>query len=105
MAARATSSARIHLRIRCIHRNRAQDPDSFLNMAIPFKLGTFSVAGCAPFGGLIVDDRVLAFNALQPFLRRERLEFFCDGSTLSVLDEWQRNFPALQRVAYFAPST
>src|ERR1700689_2003153 len=99
MAARATSSARIHLRIRCVHRNRAQDPDRILHMAIPFKLGTFSVAGCAPFGGLIVDDRVLAFNALQPFLRREQLEFFCDGSTLSVLDEWQRNYPVLQRVA------
>ena len=39
-----------------------------------FKLGTFSAAGCAPFGGLIVDERVLAFNALSDFLRREQLD-------------------------------
>jgi len=68
-------------------------------MAIPFKLGSFSAAGCAPFGGMLVGGRVLAFNALAGFLQRERLEFSCDGSTLSVLDDWQRNFPLLQRVA------
>ena len=65
----------------------------------PFKLGTFSAAGCAPFGGLIVDERVLAFNALGDFLHRERLDFRSDGSTLSVLDAWESNFPVLQRVA------
>jgi 2-keto-4-pentenoate hydratase/2-oxohepta-3-ene-1,7-dioic acid hydratase in catechol pathway len=68
-------------------------------MANSFKLGTFSAAGCEPFGGLIVDERALAFNALDPFLRRERLDFHCDGTTLSVLDAWERNFPILQRVA------
>jgi 2-keto-4-pentenoate hydratase/2-oxohepta-3-ene-1,7-dioic acid hydratase in catechol pathway len=65
----------------------------------PFKLGTFSAAGCAPFGGLIVDERALAFNALGDFLRREQLDLSCDGSTLSVLDAWESNFPVLQRIA------
>ena len=68
-------------------------------MAIPFKLGTFSAAGCAPFGGLVVGERALALNALQRFLERERLDFQCDGSTLSALDAWDHNFPILQRVA------
>jgi 2,4-didehydro-3-deoxy-L-rhamnonate hydrolase len=68
-------------------------------MATPFRLGTFSAAGCPPFGGLIVDDRALAFSALDPFLRREQLDFHCDRTTLSVLDAWERNFPILQRVA------
>jgi 2,4-didehydro-3-deoxy-L-rhamnonate hydrolase len=68
-------------------------------MATTFKLGTFSAAGCAPFGGLVAAERVIAFGALQDFLARERLDFHSDGSTLSVLDEWQRNFPTLQRVA------
>jgi len=68
-------------------------------MTNSFKLATFSAAGCEPFGGVIVDERALAFNALDPVLRRERLDFHCDGSTLSVLDAWERNFPILQRVA------
>src|ERR1700722_252051 len=68
-------------------------------MATTFKLGTFSAAGCAPFGGLVAAERVIAFGALQEFLARERLDFHSDGSTLSVLDEWQRNFPTLQHVA------
>ena len=68
-------------------------------MAIPFRLGTVSAAGCAPFGGLIVDERALAFNALDRFLLRERLDLHCDGTILSVVDAWERNFPILQRVA------
>jgi 2,4-diketo-3-deoxy-L-fuconate hydrolase len=68
-------------------------------MATTFKLGTFSAAGCAPFGGLVAAGRVIAFGALQDFVARERLDFHTDGSTLSVLDEWERNFPTLQRVA------
>ena len=68
-------------------------------MATSFKLGTFSAAGCAPFGGLVAAGRVIAFGALQEFVARERLDFHSDGSTLSVVDEWERNFPTLQRIA------
>ena len=68
-------------------------------MATSFKLGTFSAAGCAPFGGLVAAGRVIAFGALQEFVARERLDFHSDGSMLSVLDQWERNFPTLQRVA------
>jgi 2-keto-4-pentenoate hydratase/2-oxohepta-3-ene-1,7-dioic acid hydratase in catechol pathway len=68
-------------------------------VANSFRLGTFSAAGCEPFGGLIVDERALAFNALERFLLREQLDFHCDGTTLSLLDAWERNLPILQRVA------
>lgn len=68
-------------------------------MTTAFRLGTFSIAGCAPFGGLVVNERALAFTALDDFLRREQLEFHCDGTTLSVVDAWDRNFPVLQRIA------
>src|SRR3984885_8053985 len=68
-------------------------------MATTFKLGTFSAAGCARFGGMVVADRVIAVSALQGFAQREGLDFHSDGSTLSVLDQWQRNFPTLQRAA------
>jgi 2-keto-4-pentenoate hydratase/2-oxohepta-3-ene-1,7-dioic acid hydratase in catechol pathway len=60
-------------------------------MATPFKLGTFSAAGCPLFGAMVVEERALAFSALPQLL--------CDGSTLSVIDEWQHNLPILQRVA------
>jgi len=65
----------------------------------PFRLATFSAAGCAPFGGLVVDGHALAFHALDGFLARAGLELRCDGSTLSVLDAWESNFPVLQRIA------
>ena len=68
-------------------------------MASTFKLGTFSAAGCAPFGALVIGERAIAFSALQAYVARERLDFHSDGSTLSVLEEWQRNYPTLQRVA------
>ena len=68
-------------------------------MASTFKLGTFSAAGCAPFGALVIGERAIAFSALQAYVTRERLDFHSDGSTLSVLEEWQRNYPTLQRVA------
>jgi 2,4-diketo-3-deoxy-L-fuconate hydrolase len=68
-------------------------------MTTAFRLGTFSAAGCPPFGGLVVADQVVAFSALKAYLARAHLDFHCDGSTLSVLDEWERNLPILQQVA------
>jgi len=64
-----------------------------------FRLATCSAAGCPPFGALVVGERVVALSALGDFLARERLELRCDGSTLSVLSQWQHNEPVLQQVA------
>src|ERR1700684_825039 len=77
--------------------SRARDRQ--LPMAISFKLGTFSAAGCAPFGALVVAERALAFSALPTVAARAGLDYHSDGSTLSVLDEWERNYPTLQYVA------
>jgi len=55
-----------------------------------FALGTFSVAGAAPFAGLVVDDRVVA--------TRRSPEIIGD-SVLEILQRWETNFAALQRLA------
>jgi 2,4-diketo-3-deoxy-L-fuconate hydrolase len=64
-----------------------------------FKLGTFSTAGCPPFPALVVEDRVLSLAAAASFARSEGLELTATDSMLRVLEDWSRNFPALQRTA------
>jgi len=49
-----------------------------------FKLGTFSAAGCRPFPGLVMDDRVISL----PF-----------GSMLALLEQWSTNMQPLQDIA------
>ena len=53
----------------------------------------------APFAALVVGDRVLSLAAAVAFVRRQGLELSAAGSVLAILDQWPRNFPALQRVA------
>jgi 2-keto-4-pentenoate hydratase/2-oxohepta-3-ene-1,7-dioic acid hydratase in catechol pathway len=68
-------------------------------MNTPFRIATCSAAGCPPFGALVVAERAVALTALAAFLAREKLRLACDGTTLSLLEEWQQNEPVLQRVA------
>jgi 2,4-didehydro-3-deoxy-L-rhamnonate hydrolase len=56
--------------------------------AQPFHLGTFSPAGCRPFAGLVMDERVIAIEAIFP----------C-ATLLDVLDDWQSRFAMLREVA------
>ena len=63
--------------------------------AVPFKLGTFSIAGARPFAGLLVEDRVLSLRALHSFAR---VSTRCE-TLLEVLEEWDLNFKTLQKVA------
>ena len=53
-----------------------------------FHLGTFSVAGCRPFPGLVIDERVIAIEAIFP----------C-ATLLDVLDDWQSHFAILRDIA------
>ena len=64
----------------------------------PFKLGTFSIAGCRPFAGLVLDNRVISLSALRTLGRASsRLT----GETiLEVLAEWESNFAALQDIVH-----
>jgi 2-keto-4-pentenoate hydratase/2-oxohepta-3-ene-1,7-dioic acid hydratase in catechol pathway len=68
-------------------------------MPASFGLATCSLAGGAPFAALVVDGRVLSLAAAAPFVRRQGLELSAAGSVLAILEQWSRNFPALQRVA------
>jgi 2,4-didehydro-3-deoxy-L-rhamnonate hydrolase len=49
-----------------------------------FALGTFSVAGAAPFAGVVIDGRVIAAGA---------------ESVLQLLQHWHEAFPPLRRLA------
>jgi 2-keto-4-pentenoate hydratase/2-oxohepta-3-ene-1,7-dioic acid hydratase in catechol pathway len=48
---------------------------------------------------MVVGERVVAFAAVRAYAERNGLDFHGSGSTLSVLDEWARNLPVLQRAA------
>jgi 2,4-didehydro-3-deoxy-L-rhamnonate hydrolase len=63
-----------------------------------FSLGMFSYANCAPFGGLVIEERIIALDALtligtrlnQPLVGVARLSDF--------LQDWERNLAALQSI-------
>ncbi len=65
-------------------------------MAIPFALGTFSIAGSSPFAGVIFDDQVLAVTALQPLCEELGRPLSEPETIFGLLQAWERNFPVLQ---------
>ena len=68
-------------------------------MPASFGLATCSMSAGAPFAAVVVGGRVLSLAAAVPFVRRQGLELSAASSVLGVLEQWQRNFPALQAVA------
>jgi 2-keto-4-pentenoate hydratase/2-oxohepta-3-ene-1,7-dioic acid hydratase in catechol pathway len=65
-------------------------------MAIPFSLGTFSVAGCPPFAGIVIDDRVIPVTALQPLCEQASKALIAPETVFGLLQTWEHNFPILQ---------
>lgn len=63
----------------------------------PFYLGTFRAGGGPPFAGLVLEGQVVAVAALVPLCRRLGLELFQPESVLGLLEDWSRNYPALER--------
>jgi 2-keto-4-pentenoate hydratase/2-oxohepta-3-ene-1,7-dioic acid hydratase in catechol pathway len=61
----------------------------------PFQLGTFSIAGCTPFPGLVIDERVIALQALQSAPAKAGAQLTRCATLLDVLDDWDHNFQAL----------
>ena len=57
-----------------------------------FQLGTFSVAGCAPFAGIVVDEQVVAVSALA------RIGYSVSGAdrVLGLLQAWEANNAVLE---------
>lgn len=73
---------------------------SQVNPSEKFALGTFSIAGCAPFAGLVIDERVIAIGALQAFLARSGAASVAHAaSTLDLLEDWDRSYKALAAAA------
>ncbi len=60
-----------------------------------FSLGTFSVAGCSPFAGIVIGDRVMAVTALQPFCQEPDRLLLTPETVFGLLQAWDRNFPVL----------
>jgi 2,4-diketo-3-deoxy-L-fuconate hydrolase len=61
-----------------------------------FRLGTFSIAGCVPFPGLVVGERVYAIHALEGL---SGYDLKGSHSVTGLLDSWDKNLPALQAIA------
>jgi 2,4-diketo-3-deoxy-L-fuconate hydrolase len=65
---------------------------------VPYALGSFSIAGCPPFAGLVIDDLVVALAALRPHGERMDAPLAGTKSVLAFLQSWRRNEPALDRI-------
>jgi 2,4-didehydro-3-deoxy-L-rhamnonate hydrolase len=59
-----------------------------------FALGSFSIAGSAPFAGMVINDQVVALNAFTKL----GIHFF-GSSLLDLLDQWALNLPLLETAA------
>jgi len=65
-----------------------------------FALGTFSLAGCPPFAGLVLNgDRVIAVEALRSVAVAEGHTLPPAHSTLALFESWHASLPALQAAA------
>jgi 2,4-diketo-3-deoxy-L-fuconate hydrolase len=67
-----------------------------MTMATPFSLGTFSVAGCPPFAGVVIGDRMIAVAALQPLCEELGRPLSVPETAFGLLQTWDRNFRVLQ---------
>lgn len=65
----------------------------------PFQLGTFSIAGCQRFPGLVLAGRVYAVHALQELSRDPGRGLRGSESVLGLLEFWDSNFPLLCEMA------
>ena len=67
--------------------------------SIPFLLGMFSSAGCRPFPGIVVDDRVVALHAIAAGVDGAALALSRSASLLDVLDCWDQYVGMLNAAA------
>ena len=64
--------------------------------SFPFALGSFSLAGCTPFPGVVMGDRLVAVSAVRSLAAVLGLPFGRAGTMLEVLEDWELNFSTLQ---------
>ncbi len=65
---------------------------------VAFGIGTFSIAGCPPFGGLVRGDRVIALDALGDAARANGQPLGDTRSVFGFLQDWDRNLATLQQL-------
>lgn len=64
-----------------------------------FRLGTFSVAGCPPFPGVLIGERVYAVHALTALELDIGMNLRGTDSVLGLLQHWDENLPVLHVMA------
>lgn len=69
-----------------------------MRAAAEFKLATVSIAEAEPCASVVVGERVVTLRDAQAFLQRQGLALTAQ-SMLDLLEDWQANFAALQRIA------
>jgi len=62
-----------------------------------FSLGTFSAAGAPGFPAIVLEDKVLALQGLQPLLDAKQLVLIDPNSILNLLNTWEHNFSVLKQ--------
>jgi 2-keto-4-pentenoate hydratase/2-oxohepta-3-ene-1,7-dioic acid hydratase in catechol pathway len=62
-----------------------------------FALGTFSHSGAPEFPGLVIGEKVIPLNVLQPLLEKNDIKLVGVTSILSLLDQWDLNFSVLKK--------
>ena len=76
------------------------NPNTQPTQETPFALGTFSLAGCPPFAGLVISGaNVVAVEALRDVALESGHSLPVQASTLSLLEAWRTALPALQAAA------
>ena len=67
-------------------------------MTSPIKLGSFSIAGCSPFVGLILDDtHVVAVEALRPICQALDVPLARAVTIQDLLEDWDRSLAAIRK--------
>ncbi|QRK06862.1 fumarylacetoacetate hydrolase family protein [Archangium violaceum] len=64
-----------------------------------FSIGTFAAAGSPSFPGLVIDEQVVALEALAPLAASLGQPLVGAASVQELLQEWPRNFATLSRIA------
>jgi 2,4-didehydro-3-deoxy-L-rhamnonate hydrolase len=64
-----------------------------------FSLGMFSIAGCRPFAGMVISDKVLAVHAINDLNADTGVKLHGADSIKGLLTDWKRSFKILSDVA------
>lgn len=72
-------------------------------MSATFALGTFSIAGCQPFGAIVRDDRVLALSALNRWQQQTGIRLADSATVLDFVEDWDANVEKVLRFLQHEP--